>query len=94
MKKDYKIVEVEWIDSCSNDRWMYLEDLDFTPIHCKSSGYLIKDEDDYIIIANSVGKNDDGECNQCCGMIAIPRAAILNFQVIIDPELRVSNPHP
>lgn len=77
-----KIIRVQWIDSCSSDRWEGLEDLSFEPIECESCGYLIKDEEKFIVIAHSLGNSPEGKPNQCCGLMAIPKVAISNMIVL------------
>lgn len=36
----FPLVEVEWVDSCSQGRWGSLDNYDTNPTKCRSSGYL------------------------------------------------------
>lgn len=49
-----KAVKVEWLDICSGTpNWARLDDLEVCPLKCESVGWLIKETEDYISIAQN-----------------------------------------
>ena len=73
-----KVVEVVWFDAQSSTCSWSLEELkDFKPVLTKSCGYLLVEEEDYIIL----GFTDFGDGlikhNQC-----IPRGMIKEIKVL------------
>ena len=70
------IVEVLWRDSCGYSDWHDSGGLyTVKPENVTSLGYLVKDEDDYIVITSSVSDNQNNQ-----GTLAIPKSAILEIQ--------------
>ena len=72
-----KLVKIDWIDSaCSNSWWTFgdeekeLEKI--TPISITSVGYVIKEADTYICLAQNIGDEPD----QFCNVITIPKGCI------------------
>ncbi len=53
MSKQLKIVEVIWFDAQSSLESMTIEDINqhFKPLETRSVGYLMKETDEYIILA-------------------------------------------
>lgn len=73
-----QIVIVKWLDAfgCSSS-WRERDDIEkATPSICESVGWLIKDEDDYIVLVPHVANETLGSTWQGCGDMTIPRAAI------------------
>jgi len=77
-----KIVYVEWVDSVSYfgwhedeqaEKWMAEDD----EMLCRSSGFLIRDEKDYIAIMQSKSKGSHGD------IMKIPRAAIIKIRRMV-----------
>lgn len=70
-KKPPKLVTVEWVDAHSEDAWTDIEEIDNSPMVCRTVGYLIKETKQTVSVAGTV--SDDG---QACCIMHIPRAWI------------------
>jgi hypothetical protein len=72
MKKDKKLVAIEWLDSKGViNRWEYVGEIKpLKPVKCISVGFLIDDNKKYKTIVQSIG---DG---QVLGRITIPTYSI------------------
>lgn len=68
--KEYKKIELVWIDSKGGGDWEFFEDLVSKAAIVKTIGYLISEDEESITIAHSIAKN------QCCGRITIPKVCI------------------
>ena len=76
IKKANKVVKVIWIDSMSdNGRWTLPEDIDMKPIECVTFGFLVEENENYIIVAQTLGI----EPEQYCQMMCIPQKAITHL---------------
>lgn len=78
-----KIVKVTWIDSCaSNLDWLMVEDVknwsDVEPITIYTYGALAQEDENYVVIAQSYGKNP----GQCCSLMSIPKGCIKEIKEI------------
>ena len=74
-----KIVRVEWIDSisCGGSVWANNDEVaKLMPDTIKSVGFLVKEEDDFLIVAGHVGGH------QTSGDICIPRCAVQRVTVL------------
>lgn len=67
-----KAVKVEWLDSASNSHWFPADDCELTPTNIVSFGFVLKDEKDYIVLAQNYCEEIDEGCNR----IAIPKGCI------------------
>lgn len=72
-----RIVKVEWIDStASNLSWLMMEDVrkwnDVEPMAIFTYGALVQEDENYIVIAQSYGKDPE----QCCSLMSIPKGCI------------------
>lgn len=73
-----KSVKVQWIDSCaSNMGWTLLNndgifDGDVEPIKITTYGVVIQETDDFIIVAQNIGKDP----KQVCSLMTIPKGCI------------------
>ena len=67
----YKRITVEWLDACSTDEWTEIKDVDGTPKKVYTSGWLVKEDKDYLSVAGTI--SDDGDC--AC-IMHIPRKMI------------------
>ena len=72
-----KIVKVTWIDStASNLSWLMMEDVrnqgDVEPMNIYTYGALVHEDDNYIVVAQSYGKDP----KQCCSLMSIPKGCI------------------
>lgn len=76
-------VRVKWIDSCaSNSEWILGSDIKdcgcMDPIKIFTYGFLIKEDKDYVVIAQNYGVNPE----QYCNLMSIPRGCILSIDKI------------
>lgn len=70
-----KVIKIEWVDSCVSDtNWQLLKDfdVDIDPIYINTYGVVVKENDDYIVVAQSYGTNPA----QICSTISIPKGCI------------------
>lgn len=79
----FKLVLVEWEDSARPiPDWQWIEDYSLPEtILCRSVGYLIADTDKAIALAPNLGDITQ-ERVQACGIIRIPRRAIIRMSEI------------
>lgn len=70
MLPDLPVVLVQWVDACSVDPWQQWDDLEVGVLACRTLGWLVADEDDFIAVAGSINQN------QACGIMSIPRECI------------------
>jgi hypothetical protein len=70
-QKKYKKVDVLWSDAYSTDAWTDLADVETTDLECLSSGWLVKQTKDVIVVAGTI--NTSG---MACCMIHIPRGMV------------------
>ncbi len=72
--KKYQRVIVRWIDSCGpyHNRWTTPDALNLKPMICETTGYLIRDKKNYVVIVGSVSNT-----GMMVDFITIPKAAIL-----------------
>lgn len=77
----FQLELIKWIDSCYNsDGWNDLENGTISPCYIYSCGKIIKETDDYIVIApHYAPKEKDvlGSTESSCGEMAIPKCAIV-----------------
>ena len=73
-----KIVLIEWVDSVRAFDWSLLEDVDEKSMDCISVGFLLKETDNYVTIAQNYGLKPE----QVCNLITIPKCSIKNIRKI------------
>ena len=76
MSEHYKKIWLRWQDSTSWDGWQTLPISDTELIIIETTGYLIEDNEDRFVVAHSVSS-----ANHCCGIIAIPKVAVIKQKV-------------
>jgi hypothetical protein len=58
-KIPYPLVEIIWSDATSNsDSWVHLDDI-ATPEQINTTGFLVKEADDYVTVAASVSTQEE-----------------------------------
>jgi hypothetical protein len=68
---------VEWLDSSSEGGpWVSPDDLDGKPVSCFSVGYVARDDDETLTLAQSYHL-ENGEVAQWGHLLSIPKVAIL-----------------
>ena len=71
------IVEVEWVDSTSNDAWMSLgRHSKDTMIKCRSIGYLNRKDKKSVQILQSKGEGN----NSAMGSLMIPKGCVIRIR--------------
>ncbi len=80
--RNYKGLEVkiEWIDSCaSNIEWVLNDEFkDYSPVQVDTFGKVVKQTDEYIVVAQNVGKNPLEYCN----LMTIPLGCVKSINEI------------
>ena len=79
--EEKKLVIIEWIDSCcSNQYWSLTSNTDeldgICPIAITSVGYVIKETDVFVSVAQNLGE----EPSQFCNVITIPKGCIIKIE--------------
>lgn len=80
---DYHIEKITWIDSygCQSS-WTEFDQIDVTPVHAISVGYVIKEDDEYVVVLpHFIGETAVNE-QQGCGDMAIPKCSIKERKVL------------
>lgn len=69
-----EVKKVVWIDSCaSNSYWCFEDGIkEAEPIEIASYGVLVKESDEYIVLAQNFGVNP----RQVCNLMTIPKGCI------------------
>ena len=76
-----KIIEVEWEDASGGHYWDTAESLSKERIYIvKTVGYVVRDDDEYVILVQCVDNNKDGA--SVSGHMRIPRAYIRSSRVM------------
>lgn len=77
-----RVVRIDWIDSCaSNMEWTLKDEIgekNIEPIRITSYGIIIKENDDYITVAQNYGFNPE----QMCNFMSIPKGCIKKIKNI------------
>ena len=73
-----KIVVIDWVDSVRAFDWTLMEDVDEKSLDCVSVGFLLKETDEHITIAQNYGIKPE----QVCNLITIPKCSIRNIREI------------
>lgn len=74
-----KIVKVLWIDSCnSNMNWTVVEDIEVEPMYINSFGVVVKDTNEFLVIAQNYGNDPE----QYSNITTIPKGCIKEVFVI------------
>jgi len=82
---DQSIVKVYWIDSCGFDGgWVENQELEnIKPKEVETSGYLIQHSNDYVVIAPTIG--DD----QNFGSLCIPKCSVIKINILTESEYEI-----
>ena len=73
-----KVVVIDWVDSVRAFDWTLLEEVDEKSLDCISVGFLLKETDNYVTIAQNYGIKPE----QVCNIITIPKCSIKNIREI------------
>lgn len=75
--KPYPLIEVIWNDASSNsESWVHLNDI-AVPEKVNTTGFLVKETDDYITVANSVPV-DEADNETVGNTMTIPKGMIVS----------------
>lgn len=77
-----RLVQVEWLDSMAETEWQSLDDLrrkadDANSLNNTTIGYLLLDEDGYVLIASTATPGVDGGKPTYGNTTQIPRCAVV-----------------
>lgn len=79
-------VEVEWLDSQSDGRWQALPDAlraaEADDLLHRSIGFLIDDNERYVLLAASHREEREGEPVMVADVLQIPRPAVLSVRTL------------
>ena len=71
-----KIVVIDWVDSVRASDWVLMEDVNEKSLDCVSIGFLIKETNKHVTIAQNYGENPE----QVCNLMTIPKCSIRNIR--------------
>ena len=74
-----KVLKVNWIDSAGGAGWNFLEDFEEEPVHVTTYGFLIKDAEEFITLAQSYAPKTVQAREQIDNTISIPKRAIISI---------------
>ena len=81
MKKFGDLCYIEWTDACEKTGWKTFKDAVVVEdeVHCKTIGFFLEQNEEFIIIANSIGLSKK---NDVSGVWQIPLAWIKKIKRI------------
>lgn len=71
-----EIVVIDWVDSVRAFDWTLMEDVDEKSLDCISVGFLLKETDKHITIAQNYGLKPE----QVCNLITIPKCSVKDIK--------------
>ena len=80
-----KIVSVYWIDSASHPYWQDEEEV-FSALNCHTVGFLIKENDEILVIAQSYAI--DKSAKPWADVIVIPKVSVKSQEVLKDYNIQ------
>lgn len=85
------IVVVRWLDSRgASGSWEWAADLTDGPCRCVSVGLLVAEHPDHVVIAPHFSEDEDDD--QFCGVMYIPRSAIIQMDALLMPAPKSPGP--
>lgn len=78
-QRKMKAIKVEWIDSAGGSGWEFLEDHKEEPVHVTTYGFLVKEAEQYITIAQNYATETVQAREQIDNTISIPKCAITSI---------------
>ena len=78
-----KIVVIDWVDSVRASDWVLMEDVNEKSLDCVSIGFLIKETNKNITIAQNYGTNPE----QVCNLMTIPKCSIRNIRELKEEQV-------
>ena len=89
---DWKVEIIEWFDPYSDDsEWQSVDKIKIDLAMVYSIGHVIKETDEVIVIAHSLGRTPSEKTNECCGMMIIPKKCIKKRRKISVKAIGKSN---
>ncbi len=71
-----KFVEVEWLDAISVAEWRTLSNLP-KPAKCVTRGWVVKEMDDYVVLAGTMLYKEDGSIDEVSELLVIPKRGMV-----------------
>ena len=86
--EDCPLVIVTWVDSAqATPGWEFVSDYrPRAPIRCASVGWLMQDDDEAVVLAQSCGDIDEVYGAQAAGLKTIPKVAVSGIQHLTEIE--------
>lgn len=80
-----KLLLIEWLDSASFDSWTATDTLrKLKPSACQTVGFLLSEDEDYIVLAGSYAANSHND--SACGAMCIPKCCITSQREMTDAQ--------
>ena len=68
---------IEWIDPYSDDSaWTDLDSVEVDLPTVYTIGHVIKETDDVVVLAHSIGKKPNQDTDEVCGIMVLPKVVI------------------
>lgn len=68
---------IEWVDPYSDDsEWTSVDSIDIDLPTVYSIGHVIKETDDVVVLAHSMGRRPFKDTNEVCGIMILPKVVI------------------
>jgi hypothetical protein len=82
-----RLVLVEWLDSYSSTGWQDVEELQSSPLCCRSVGWQIRSDEQVIVLAPHLTDEHEETPLQGNGLMTIPTCAVRRVQTLrVDGE--------
>ena len=83
-KIHYKFVHVYWIDITSDSSWQSIEDVKESKLpRCLSTGFLVSEDDDYIVrIVSDFNFKEYGNIDDCGNSTIIPKCVVQEIKEV------------
>lgn len=83
MDPEVKIAMVDWVDSAGKGGWDDPKShQNLSPYRCRSVGFLVRDDDQTVILAQSITHPMEQYEPRMADSIAIPKCAVQNITII------------
>ena len=84
-----EVLKVEWIDSAGGSGWEFLAEYTGQAARCTTYGFLIREDDESISIAQTYAKETVKAREQIDNDVTIPKCAILSIYEVLSSGLEL-----
>jgi hypothetical protein len=88
MKPPFPWVKIEWIDAYTDDEWNVVEDYVIHEQRVQSEGYLVKENDEYVVLAPNVSYNPESKTWAMMGALVVTRRMISGEIATVQKRVR------